>query len=343
MVSIRILNRLLKRGALLTTLFVILFNECLIYSITPAWWNSLKCYSDPQLLGFENENKFYSSLARKDSDRYLKKTFDKAVKFTNPDIICFLGDLLDEGNIASPYHFKIYVDRFQTTFSTQINPRRIHVPGDNDIGGENGEYISNSNIRRFEIEFMHEDLFDFDNRMRFFKINRMLMDFSNPDPMNNYDRIRIGVTHMPLLMSGGPLMRNVLNDLDPHVIFSAHWHESRIFLFPSSSSQELYTNKVLEYDLIKLKDDHEYLEIMIPTASYRMGKMKIGYGSAIFDNNVLRYTVLWNFSRFISLLIYLLWVATIAILCLIFIVIWRCPIRLGKRKNINNNSYIPQL
>lgn len=26
----------------------------------------------------------------------------------------------------------------------------IHLPGDNDIGGENGEYISNLNIHRFE-------------------------------------------------------------------------------------------------------------------------------------------------------------------------------------------------
>lgn len=37
----------------------------------------------------------------------------------------------------------------------------IHLPGDNDIGGENGEYISNLNIHRFEEDFTQRDIIDY--------------------------------------------------------------------------------------------------------------------------------------------------------------------------------------
>lgn len=171
--------------------------------------------------------------------------------------------------------------------------QRVHVPGDNDIGGDNGDYISNSNQRRFDNEFMSEDLFDYDNRLRFFKINRMLLDFTNPDRDHNAERLRIGVSHAPLLIGGGPLLRAVISDLDPHIIFSGHWHESRIFVYPSTKAINFYENAVRHFDLQELKEkEHSYLEIMVPTCSYRMGKTKIGMGYAVLgecsvkDNHV---------------------------------------------------------
>ena len=161
--------------------------------------------------------------------------------------------------------------------------QRVHVPGDNDIGGENGEYISNSNVRRFENEFAYEDIFDYDQYIRFFKINRMMLDFTNPDRENNADRLRIGISHAPILIGGGPLLRSIINEIDPHVIFSGHWHESRIFIHPSTKVINFYENAVRTFDLRELKEEeHSYLEIMVPTASYRMGKAKIGLGYGVF-------------------------------------------------------------
>lgn len=164
----------------------------------------------------------------------------------------------------------------------------VHVPGDNDIGGENGEYISNLNIHRFEEAFTQRDIFDYESSLRFFKINRMMLDFTNPDKAHNHQKLRIGLSHAPLLIGGGPLLRSVINELDPHVIFSGHWHESRIFLYPSTKVINFYETAVKEFNLKELKEkQHNYLEIMVPTSSYRMGKVNIGMGYAVLGMNLL--------------------------------------------------------
>ncbi|XP_055855949.1 metallophosphoesterase 1 homolog [Episyrphus balteatus] len=352
MASKRLMHRLVARGLLLATLTLVCFSEILIYHINEWSWKQIYCrqenctrilfVADPQLLGKTFDTSWYSALARNDADRYLKKTFEHASAFTKPDIVCFMGDLLDEGNIASPQLYSTYVRRFKNIFHANQNVQRIHIPGDNDIGGENGDYISNSNIRRFEIEFMYQDLFDYDNRLRFFKINRMVMDFTNPDRDNNMDRTRIGLSHMPLLMSGGPLLRNVLSDIDPHVMFSAHWHESRIFLYPSTNSIHFYQNEIRTFDLNELKNEHTYLEIMIPTSSYRMGKPRMGYGFAVLENNMLYYTVLWGNNRFICLIIYVIWTVCAITIYILVNMMTRCPFRVAKRHTQHRYCTIPQ-
>ncbi|XP_055378802.1 metallophosphoesterase 1 homolog [Condylostylus longicornis] len=327
------IKRSLKLGAFLTTLSIIFINECLIYFIMPIWWNSLQCQSgdctriffvaDPQLLGFENENKLYGYWSRQDSDRHLKATFQRALQFTSPDVIIFLGDLLDEGSIASPEHFQIYLDRFKNIFNTKMNINRIYIPGDNDIGGENGEIISDMNLKRFYNEFMLNNSFDINNnKIRFFHINRMLLNYTNPDPINNKNRLRIAISHMSILKSYSQLRDDILNFINPHVIFSAHWHKSCYFFYPPLKVEDFIKNEILNYDLIKLKNDNErYLEIMIPTASYRMGEYRIGYGYAILDNNTLHYTVLWSLSRFYSLFVYLAWISLMLALSVMLVIV----------------------
>lgn len=202
------------------------------------------------------------------------------------------------------------------------NMKTVHIPGDNDIGGENGEYISNTNIRRFEIEFMKNNIIDFEDRIRFFKINSMTLDVSNPNIETNSKRIRVGLSHMPILQPGGPLQRNVISNIDPHILFTAHWHDSRIFIYPSTNSILFQDNIIKAYDLKALKEDHAYIEIMIPTSSYRMGKHHVGYGFATLeDNNVdnnllLRFSVYWSPSRFFYLKVYAFWIIFI---CLYYI------------------------
>lgn len=48
-------------------------------------------------------------------------TYKRALKFAKPDIVCFLGDLLDEGSVATNDQFKNYVDRFNSIFHIDDN------------------------------------------------------------------------------------------------------------------------------------------------------------------------------------------------------------------------------
>uniref|UniRef100_A0A1A9WR07 Calcineurin-like phosphoesterase domain-containing protein n=1 Tax=Glossina brevipalpis TaxID=37001 RepID=A0A1A9WR07_9MUSC len=309
MLSLRCLNKLVNRGLLFLTFLLICFNEIIIYHVNRCSWQQIGCkvgnctrillVADPQILGVTYSKTLYSGLARFDADRYLRQTFKQALAFTKPHIICFLGDLMDEGNVASPEEYKSYVKRFRHIYRTDDDPRRVHIPGDNDIGGENGEYISNLNVHRFEEAFTQKDIFDYDNnRLRFFKINRMLLDFTNPDRENNAEHLRIGLSHAPILIGGGPLLRAIIKELDPHIIFSGHWHESRIFTHPDTKVVNFYESGVRHFDLKAIKEQqHSYLEIMVPTASYRMGKTKMGIGYAT----------------------------------LVFRMMTRCPFRMGKR------------
>lgn len=53
--------------------------------------------------------------------RYLRKTFERTLDFTQPHIICFLGDLLDEGSIANQQDFDSYVKRFNRIYKINTN------------------------------------------------------------------------------------------------------------------------------------------------------------------------------------------------------------------------------
>lgn len=253
--------------------------------------------------------------------RFLYKTFQQALSFSDPDVVIYLGDLLDEGNIATTEQYNRYIQRFHSIFLTPQYVKSVHIAGDNDIGGENGEYISNTNIRRFEIEFMKDDILDLKDQIRFFKINRMALDISNPDIEHNSKRIRVGLSHMPILQPGGPLQRNVISGIDPHILFTAHWHDSRIFIYPSTNSILFQENIIKEFDLQTLKNDKSYIEIMIPTSSYRMGKLLVGYGFAtlesdIIDNKLfLQFSVYWSPPRFWYLKMYFVWIVVLSIYC----------------------------
>lgn len=57
--------------------------------------------------------------------RYLEKTFSRALKYSQPHVIAFLGDLMDEGHIANAENFERYKRRLDSIFSM---PDDIMVP-----------------------------------------------------------------------------------------------------------------------------------------------------------------------------------------------------------------------
>lgn len=48
--------------------------------------------------------------------RYLIKTFIYAFGFAKPDVVVFLGDLLDEGSTSTDDEYKTYIKRFFRIF-----------------------------------------------------------------------------------------------------------------------------------------------------------------------------------------------------------------------------------
>lgn len=56
--------------------------------------------------------------------RYTAKTFSRALSLAQPDVIAFLGDLMDEGHIATNKDFLKYKQRFDSIFYT---PEHIMV------------------------------------------------------------------------------------------------------------------------------------------------------------------------------------------------------------------------
>lgn len=230
--------------------------------------------------------------------------------------------------------------------------QHIHIAGDNDIGGEGGEPVLNSNVQRFEDSFTRTDIITYNNTIRFFRINQMTNNISDEDHANNNQYLRIGLSHMPLLVGRGSLVRTTLKQLDPHVIFSGHWHESRISLYPSARSlKHQQMNSERHYDLKALKrDQHSYLEITVPTASYRMGTRNMGLGYAVIgikcifllyiihllcfsfflENFNLIYVVLWLPNRFAALLMYIYWLLLVSSIFLLLRILTRCTCRASK-------------
>ena len=94
-------------------------------------------------------------ITRWDSDRYrLSKTFSWAKYAYNPDVIVFLGDLMDEGSEGTDEELRGYVKRFHSIYDTKAI--KIYVPGDNDIGGEGLDLVTPKKISRFQQNFPGE-------------------------------------------------------------------------------------------------------------------------------------------------------------------------------------------
>ena len=49
--------------------------------------------------------------------RYLRRTFQRAYNHIQPDVVIFMGDLLDEGSKASDDDYKQYYQRFRNIFN----------------------------------------------------------------------------------------------------------------------------------------------------------------------------------------------------------------------------------
>ncbi|XP_062551378.1 uncharacterized protein LOC134216527 isoform X2 [Armigeres subalbatus] len=307
--------------------------------------------ADPQILGNTFDKKIYWPLANFDSDWHLSKTYRKAVQHTTPDVICFLGDLMDEGSVATAVQYDEYYARFANIFTQpRADTLMIYIPGDNDIGGE-GQLVTQENVQRFRQYFSEKPNWELIDTATFINVNRFT-GFMPSTEKTNHDQhsFTVLLSHMSLLKNIGTFSERAIQTFHPHVIFSAHDHLSKYALvhrnnlFQEVNHIDLNTDRhkrqeISSFNLVDLRYRQELLEIMVPTCSYRMGVMKIGYGYAVLDGDELKYTVLWSSQRFYQLAVYSLMIIPLKLLCgqvwcTIFKRYWCCC-------RPRNRSYLP--
>lgn len=82
--------------------------------------------ADPQILGETFDTNVYKSLAIYDSDQYLAQSYRQASGHTRPHAIAYLGDLLDEGSVATDDEYERYSKRFQRIFEPPNRNTKVH-------------------------------------------------------------------------------------------------------------------------------------------------------------------------------------------------------------------------
>ncbi|XP_060519624.1 uncharacterized protein LOC132697898 isoform X1 [Cylas formicarius] len=311
--------------ACLTCVVSVLYGEYLVYYLNSTKWLPVSCknqqecvrilfVADPQIIGNWNEV-FHpiTPFSIYDSDRYLKKTFKYAQAFVKPDVIAFLGDLMDEAHIASDEDFYSYIRRIFNIFldgsDLSKNVKHIWIPGDNDIGGEDTK-VTPKKLQRFERAFSQPSITVVKN-VTFFKINRLtsiIPVYKKERDFYNVREIFVGLSHVPLMFKPSPFVDKVINKMLPHVLFTAHEHKSMIIKTDALLRQDFHitpvtpeNTKIFQFTL----GSTDMYEIMVPTCSYRMGTTKIGFGYAAIERNELKFTILWSPSRFEVLAVYL--------------------------------------
>jgi hypothetical protein len=209
--------------------------------------------ADSQIQGYLNEGNT-GPFTRWDIDRYLSKTFSWAMYAYDPQVVIFLGDLIDEGSEADQDDYQDYVKRFRNIYTLKSEARTttayngktqaIFVPGDNDIGGEDTDRVTKEKIERFDIHFPSQQVYTFREKALFeiIPVNALTQTGHKDKDVGNaqfptqiqYDKedkdkplFKMIVSHLPVLINQTHFVQQVLDVLKPSVIFSAHEHRGQ--------------------------------------------------------------------------------------------------------------------
>lgn len=181
--------------------------------------------------------------------------------------------------------------------------------------------ITPRNTKRFREAFNTRPFYKIGNTL-VYPVNKIANETPKEAPRDQLDTSNhlqrtILISHFSLLFQQSSYSDKVLKLLKPAIIFSGHLHRS-LFIKRSQVYTEFTKANPLnvhdhdkylmhEFDLQETVSLQSFLEILVPTCSYRMGEMNVGYGMAIIDHvdNNLYYTVLWSVERFLVLYEYL--------------------------------------
>ena len=165
----------------------------------------------------------------------------------------------------------------------------IYLPGDNDIGGEGSDYVTQAKLDRFKRHFPSPEEMIV-RHLDLISVNRILGDLNliheqwgaaiDTNPNNKSSSFRAILSHIPLTFINGIFSREVLTRLKPQMILSAHDH--RLAAATTRLDDDTFVIEEPFHDLRgglkKRLNDLECLEVMFPTCSYRMGVPRTGYG-----------------------------------------------------------------
>lgn len=228
------------------------------------------------------------------------------------NVVCFMGDLMDEGSVATDEAHARYAERFRSVFAKSSSHMiQMHIPGDNDIGGERNDFITDRKLKRFKIAFNEQSSIVIGNRYQLISTNMLTHTYADISDIDIDDHINIVLSHMSILSYPGISMKTVsvitkiahrnsiqfetfcfvwqvITKYNPSIIFSAHMHVSRIITYPPFNAAYLEDKYIFSHALNVERHVPNRTEIMVPTCSYRMGVAKMGYGWAIlgmFETN----------------------------------------------------------
>ncbi|XP_062593192.1 uncharacterized protein LOC134254673 [Saccostrea cucullata] len=340
--------------SLIVLICLVLFNEYFIYVFQTMRWPAMPdvnredgssvvilLVADPQIQGYQTEGVWIGPYARWDADSYLKKTFSFAAAHAKPDVVIFLGDLMDEGSRATHDEYRDTYYRFHNIFSNFPSAKRIYIPGDNDVGGEFRDFRTPEKVDRFVKHFEQVDGIVQHKFIDFIKIDTRLQntEFQEKEQLFRHYRksvnspIHVVINHESLLpLQFKSPIYPILSMVSGKLIFSAHWHKPVAYICDDCMRNDDYSWSVHQRDLTHM---HGFMfenitrsadcltEIMVPTCSYRMGEPNMGYGVAVLDaKGGLHYGILWNPNRYRVLYSYL--VVTLLVV-FVNLILYFCP------------------
>ncbi|XP_059088505.1 uncharacterized protein LOC131884680 [Tigriopus californicus] len=319
---------------------VLLYGEILVYWRAYSLWPRTEAHearillvADPQIQGYRDEpQSVLGMITRWDSDRYLSKTFGWATFAYDMHALAFLGDLIDEGSITDDETYRIYVDRFHGIYPPNSAPVMIYTSGDNDIGGEGGDPVTDEKVARFRQHFPVQPLQNIPgtniNVIAANVLSQKASEFEALPPKKE-DEFRILVSHFSLMPTTySDFSRAVVKAADPDVIFSAHFHYGLKEEYERSSGKSVsnVTRRFTQVGDLPIplnintdRNANMIEEIIVPTCSYRMGfkEMALGLVRIRPKTGDLIYHNLWLPSRFANLYLYAVALPVVLILFVI--------------------------
>ena len=232
--------------------------------------------ADPQLIDqhtYPSRSSVLLKLSKLTVDNYIYKNYISLIRILEPDMIVFLGDLMDNGRESSDDYYEGEFGRFNRIFLNPIKSRQIEVitgvPGNHDIGWANG--VTQHSLERFNrhfgasnklINLQNHDLILLDDvtmtNTENESLSRPIYDFLKGMRSSPKQRTRILMQHVTLWR-------------DHNVKTCGPERESKN-LFPISKGYQYQTVideahsmdilKSVKPDIVFNGDDHDYCEVV---------------------------------------------------------------------------------
>lgn len=141
----------------------------------------------------------------------------------------------------------------------------------------------------FKKTFNSKDIWYTKQNITFYNINLITETIPsvNKSKQPHSDSVRVFLSHIPVLEHYRYYSEKMVRKFEPHIIFSAHHHKSYVVRARTdnifSYLQPLNVNSTgYSIHLFEIEDGH-INEIVVPTCSYRMGVLDIGFGFGVIS------------------------------------------------------------